>query len=133
LKGGFLIKNIWKEGVLVRVGGSLSNYKTVLYYSLSSPGRSNLETHRIFNQEFVSTTPPNNIKREDENKGNSTKDFSMFTRNDQIIKRMEAELSNIKTSHSEQSENNIHRALSLFNNAMTNTPLYSGSYIDMYI
>jgi hypothetical protein len=126
----FLITK-WKRGVLVRIGGSLSNYKTVLHYSLSSPGRSSLETHRIFNEEFVSTPLPG-IKRENENKGNATQDFSMLTRTDQIIKRMEAELSNIKTSSNTENENNKNRALSLFNTDILNNPLY-GRYIDTYI
>jgi hypothetical protein len=118
----------------VRVGGSLSSYKTVLHYSLSSPGRSNLETFRIAHQEFVSTLPPKNIESENKNKENPFKEFSMLTRTDQIIKRMEAELSNVKTSIHKQRVKDKDHALSLFNSAMTNTSSSdSGRYIDTYI
>jgi hypothetical protein len=127
----FLITK-WKRGVLVRIGGSLSNYKTVLHYSLSSPGRSNLETHRLVYQEFVSSHPPKSIGREDVNENRTSIIHAGFTKTDYMIKMMAEDLALVRPFSKEIQENWTSKDPSLFDRLVMND-VNSGKYIDLYI
>jgi hypothetical protein len=128
----FLIKG----GVLVQIG-SLSNYKTVLHYSLTHPGKSNIETLRLANKEFVSAPPSRTIRTGDEaNKEKNTEIEMTLTKKDYIIREMEADLSNIKDFSTDFMSNNEKNNAKKLGNFLFDKGFYPsnfGRYIDIYV
>jgi hypothetical protein len=111
----------------VQVGGSLSNYKVVLHYSLTYPGRSNLETVRLVEQELVATSPKDDKKP----KGTNNIQTELFNKSsDYIIKIMKEELANVKP-FSKPEMGYTSEQTSLEKVHMTHFDI--GQYIDIYI
>jgi hypothetical protein len=131
-ESGFFIK---KGGILVQIG-SLSNYKTVLHYSLTHPGKSNFETLRLATKEFMSAPPSRTIRSEDEKgKEKNTESEMNLTKKDYVIRQMEADLSNVKDFSTDSMLNNGKNAKQLGNFLFDKSfyPSNSGRYIDIYV
>lgn len=121
----------------MRVGGSLSNYKTVLHYSLTHPGKSNIETLRLANKEFVSAPPSRTIRTENETGKENNRDVEItLTEKDYIIRQMEADLSNVKDFSTDlMFTNERHDAKKIGSFLFDRSSYFEnyGRYIDMYV
>lgn len=117
--------------------GSLSNYKTVLHYSLTHPGKSNFETLRVATKEFMSAPPSRTIRSEDEAaKGKNTESDMNLTKKDYVIRQMEADLSNVIEFSTDSMLNNRKNNEKRLGSFLLDNSLYSGiygRYIDIYV
>jgi hypothetical protein len=76
--------------------GSLSNYKTLMNYSLVNPGRSTIDTVLLANKELALTPPSKSIDTGLTDEGTHVKKELRPTKTNVLIQAMEAELLNMK-------------------------------------